>query len=218
MIFGYAHVYILNRRIEIIRTALLSVYKKEGIVEFARELQKLGWSILASSGTHKILAANGIFATDVASIVGEPILGHQVVTLSREIHAGLLAKDTPEDKKELERLGIKKIDLVCVDLYPLEDAIANGEPYEKVIELTDIGGPTLLRSAAKGGRIVIADPSRRKVVLDWLRAGEPNGDVFRMSLAALAERIVGDYCLTSGEYLNGRIRAETIKRTQIFLV
>ena len=106
-------------------TALISVYNKEGIVEFAKELADLGFKILASGGTAKVLAEAGIEVTDVATIVGGgPILGHRVVTLSREIHAGLLARDTDEDRAELERLKIPWIDLVCVDLYPLEEAIA----------------------------------------------------------------------------------------------
>jgi len=93
-------------------------------VEFAKELVALGFDILASGGTAKVLSEAGIKVTDVASLVGGgAILGHRVVTLSREIHAGLLARDTDEDCTELNRLHIPWIDLVCVDLYPLEEEI-----------------------------------------------------------------------------------------------
>lgn len=118
------------------RTALLSVYHKEGIVDFARELAALDFDILASGGTAKTLADASIPVRNVAELVGGgAILGHRVVTLAREIYAGLLARDTEEDRQELERLGIPRIDLVCVDLYPLEEELANPEATrESVIE------------------------------------------------------------------------------------
>ncbi|HYV33779.1 MAG TPA: bifunctional phosphoribosylaminoimidazolecarboxamide formyltransferase/IMP cyclohydrolase, partial [Candidatus Limnocylindria bacterium] len=101
------------------RTALLSVYNKSGIEQFAKELVDLGFKILASGGTAKALVDAGLEVQDIALLVGGgAILGHRVVTLSREIHAGLLARDVPEDRKELEDLKIPFIDLVCVDLYP----------------------------------------------------------------------------------------------------
>src|SRR3989344_3271265 len=106
------------------RMALLSVYNKEGIADFANELVNLGFKILASGGTAKELLSAGVEVTDVASLVGGgPILGHRVVTLSREIHAGLLARDADEDRAELNRLKIPWIDLVCIDLYPLQEEI-----------------------------------------------------------------------------------------------
>src|ERR1700690_510917 len=106
------------------KTALISVYNKEGIVDFARQIQDLGFNILASGGTAKVLSEAGLEVTDVASLVGGgAILGHRVVTLSREIHAGLLAPDTEEDQAELKRLNIPWIDFVCVDLYPLSEEI-----------------------------------------------------------------------------------------------
>lgn len=180
--------------------ALISVYRKEGMVEFARELVNLGWQLLASAGTAKAIAAAGLPVRDVAELVGPPILGHRVVTLSREIHAGLLA--TEEQRPELERLGIPWIDLVCVDLYRLSDEITRqGSTPESVRELTDIGGPTLLRSAAKSGRIVISDPADRAEVLRWIRDGDPaERHTFITQLAAKAEATVAEYCLTSATY------------------
>lgn len=183
------------------KTALLSVYNKEGIDRFALDLVRMGWDIISSGGTARFLRKEGIPARDVAEIVGPAILGHRVVTLSREVHAGLLAKDTPEDRAELERIKAPWIDLVHVDCYPLEEAIASGKTYDEVIEATDIGGPTILRSAAKGGRIVVSSASQRERVLKWLREGEPNSAAFRRTLAADAEFAVARYCLASGRYL-----------------
>ncbi len=182
--------------------ALLSVYDKTGIEAFARALTGRGWRIYASGGTAAALAAAGIAATDVSALVGgSAILGHRVVTLSREIHAGLLARPVPEDLAELDRLGVPFIDLVCVDLYPLTEEVGRpGSTSESVIDKTDIGGPTMLRSAAKGRRIVVSLPEQRAEVLRWLAAGEPDAAEFREALAARAEAVVADYCLASARY------------------
>src|SRR3989344_5718598 len=104
--------------------ALLASYEKNTpLLRLATLLEKNGWTLLGSSGTAKYLNENGISCRDVAEIVGKPILGHRVVTLSRELHAGLLAK--PEDGDELKSLGIEPIDLVYVTLYPLEKTAAD---------------------------------------------------------------------------------------------
>src|SRR3989344_9071387 len=164
------------------KTALLSAYKKtDELADFARALKDRGWDILASAGTVKFLAEKGIEATDVATIVGPPILGHRVVTLSREIHAGLLAK--PEDEPELQQLGIRRIDLVYVDLYPLEEEITKPSATEEsILEKTDIGGPALLRSAAKGRRIVLSSAAQFKPALEYIDANKED----KKYLAALA--------------------------------
>ena len=185
------------------KTALLSVYDKKGIANFARALGALGWNILASGGTAKCLKENKVAGRDIAEFVGEPILGHRVVTLSREIHAALLSRDTEEDNRELERIGISRIGLVCVDLYPLEETIKAGGTYEEVIEKTDIGGPAMLRSAAKGGKIVISCAEDRIKVFSWLKNGEPDGANFRRWLAGKAEVAVSNYCGVSARYLLG---------------
>jgi phosphoribosylaminoimidazolecarboxamide formyltransferase/IMP cyclohydrolase len=200
------------------KIALISVYNKEGIVEFGKQIIDLGFKILASGGTAKVLSDAGIEATDVATLVGGgPILGHRVVTLSREIHAGLLARDTEEDRKELSDLKIPFIDLVCVDLYPLSEEIAKwegtltrpagtlsqrerGEMVNAVLEKTDIGGPTMLRSAAKGRRIVICDPKDRTKVVEWLKGGEENKEEFINTLCAKVEYVIAEYCLTSARF------------------
>jgi phosphoribosylaminoimidazolecarboxamide formyltransferase/IMP cyclohydrolase len=184
------------------RKALISVYHKDGITEFAQGLVKLDFEIYASGGTAKHLKEAGIPVNDVATLVGGgAILGHRVVTLSREVHAGLLSRrNIQEDWDELEKLGIPVFDLVCVDLYPLKAEIAKPDcTLSSVIEQTDIGGPTMIRSAAKGQRIVICDPKDRQVVLNWLETGESNQD-FVEKLCAKGEYVISRYCATSANY------------------
>ncbi len=184
------------------KTALISVYDKTGIVDFAKSLVDLGWKIISSGGTAKHLMDAGIEVTDVAEITGMPaILSHRVVTLHPKIHGGLLALDTPEHMVELEKYGIPFIDLVCCDLYPLQDEVNNpNATRESVIEKTDIGGPTMLRSAAKGGRITICDVADRNKVIKWLKEGEANKEEFINNLRAKTEFVVANYCLVSARY------------------
>lgn len=186
--------------------ALLSVYDKTGIVEFAQGLLELGWKIYASGGTAKALAEGGVAVTDVSELVGGgAILGHRVVTLSREISAGLLADQaSAEDMAELSKLGLPVIDLVCVDMYPLEEAIAkDGVTAQDIIAQTDIGGPTMLRAAAKGRRIVLSHPAQRETVLGWLKAGRPEQSIFIENLAMRAEYEVARYVLASVKHMGG---------------
>ena len=186
--------------------ALLSVYDKIGIVDFARGLIELGWQVYASGGTAKAIQEAGIGVSDIAELVGGgAILGHRVVTLSREVAAGLLAdKDSAEDMAEMAELKLPIIDLVCVDMYPLEEAIAKpGVTKADVVQQTDMGGPTTLRAAAKGHRIVLSHAEQRQPVLEWLRAGKPDESTFLDSLAARAEYEVARYVLASARYLGG---------------
>lgn len=186
--------------------ALLSVYDKTGIAEFAKGLHELGWNIISSGGTAKVVAEAGVPVTDVAELVGgEAILGHRVVTLSREVHSGLLADtDKPEDLAELKERGIPFIDLVAVDMYPLEEEIASGHAtLASVIEKTDIGGPTMLRAGAKARRIVLSRASQRSEVLQWLENGKPNEKAFRDKLCAVAEYECARYILISAKYHGG---------------
>lgn len=186
------------------RVALLSVYDKTGIVEFALRLRALGFRIVASGGTATKLKDAGIPVKDVASLVGgKAILGHKVVTLSREIHAELLA-DYLTEMDELESLGLQPIDLVYCNLYPLEAEAAKPDATRaSVIKQTDIGGPTMLRSGGKGGRIVVCDPNDRERVLNWLEAGEPDRDDFLNALYVKVELTIGKYCLTAANYHSG---------------
>lgn len=180
--------------------ALLSVFDKQGIVEFARELLALDFGLLSSGGTAKVLREAGLPVTDVAEISGlPPILGHRVVTLVPQVHGGLLATEDMRD--ELSQLGYPWIDLCCVDLYPLHAAIAKPDATtESVIKDTDIGGPTMLRSAAKGRRITICDPTDRMKVISWLKEGKPNEAEFLTELCAKVEGTIADYCLASARF------------------
>lgn len=197
------------------QNALLSVYDKTGIAEFAKGLHELGWNIISSGGTAKVLAEAGVPVTDVAELVGgEAILGHRVVTLSREIHSGLLADaDKKEDLAELKDRGIPFIDLVAVDMYPLEEEIASGSAtLQSVIEKTDIGGPTMLRAGAKARRIVLSRPEQRTEVLAWLTDGKPNEIAFRDALCAVAEYECARYIMISARYHGGEEVAGWIGR------
>ena len=184
------------------KNALLSVYNKEGIVEFAQALVELGWTLYSSGGTAKKIADAKIPVQDVATLVGgEAILGHRVVTLSREVHGGLLARNIDIDIAELEKEGIPWIGLVCVDMYPLKEEIKKeGSTPESVIEKTDIGGPAMLRSAAKSRRITLCDANDRPRVIEWMKAGELNREEYLNYLAAKAEFAVANYCLSSAVY------------------
>ncbi len=170
--------------------ALISVYDKEGIVEFAAGLVKLGWNLIASGGTEDRISDAGIAVMDVAELVGgKAILGHRVVTLSREVGAGLLADmSEPKDLEELEALGIPVLGMVCVDMYPLEEEIAKPDSTPASVRAkTDIGGPTMLREGAKGGRIVLSLQSQRQEVLVWLQADKPDEAAMLGQLEATAE-------------------------------
>ncbi len=191
------------------KNALLSVYNKEGLEDLAVGLQEeLGWNLYASGGTARQIKEAGIPVTDVAELVGgKAILGHRVVTLSREVHAGLLAAPRIDMHiEELEALGIPFLGLVAVDMYPLKAAISAGLSEAEVTEMTDIGGPTMLRSAAKGRRIVLSRPEQRPVVLDWLREDRPDEENVVRTLAAMAEQEVMDYVRQSAEYIGSLVR------------
>jgi len=198
--------------------ALISVYDKEGITEFAEGLFKQGWKLYASGGTAQQIRDAKIPVSDVSELVGGgAILGHRVVSLSREVYAGLLADyDKPEDVAELKKLDIPFIDLVCVDMYPLEEEIAKaGVTVKDVIEKTDIGGPTLLRASAKGRRIVLSAQEQRKEVLQWLNDGKPDEGKFLEGLAARAEYEVTRYTMTLAKYMGGNEISGNIARLNV---
>ena len=182
------------------KNALLMVYHKDGISDFANGLINEGYTIYGSAGTVAHLSKEGVPATDIATIVGAPILGHRVVSLSREIFAGILARDTAEDQEELSKNNITWFDLVCVDFYPLQAELADPTHTKaSVIEKTDIGGPTAVRAAAKAGRVVVCDPADRERVLSWLSAGRPDEETFLDELSAKAEAVISRYTLASAE-------------------
>ncbi len=189
------------------KVALLASYgKDEPLLRLGKLLQDNGWELLGSAGTAKYLGQNGIPCRDVADMVGPPILGHRVVTLAREIYAALLA--TPADYGELASINVTPIDLVYVTLYPLEETIATGGSAEEVIEKTDIGGPTLLRAAAKGRRLTLSNPAQIDDLEAWIKGGCSDADREKLVIkfAAAAERRVAEYVTTSAQYWEGRIQ------------
>ncbi|MBI5353154.1 MAG: hypothetical protein HZB50_10990 [Chloroflexi bacterium] len=156
-------------------TAILSVHNKSGLIDFAKGLASLGWTLLASGGTAKLLRDNNISVTEVAEYTKSPeILGGRVKTLHPAVHGGLLARPTEEDHQQLLNLGWDYIDLVAVNLYPFEETIAKPTvTYADAIENIDIGGVTLIRAAAKNHERVtlVCDPSDYNSILNELRAG-----------------------------------------------
>lgn len=172
------------------RRALLSVYDKTGIAAFARGLCSLDFEIVASGGTAQLLADEGIPVTPLEELTGfAEMLGHRVVTLHPAIHGGILARrSVPEDVADLEMHGIEPIDLVCVNLYPFEQTVARFDvEWDEAIEKIDIGGPALLRAAAKNHADVI--PVCRPADYDRVLAGLREGGVSVETRRELAARV-----------------------------
>ena len=157
------------------KRALISVFYKDGIVELASFLHGAGWEILSTGGTSKHLQENNIPVIDVSSVTGFPeCLDGRVKTLHPAIHAGLLARrDVQSHVDTLQTLGLSTIDLVCVNLYPFFEKVQAGLSLEETVEFIDIGGPTMLRSAAKNYRdvIVLTDPADYAEAINGLKAG-----------------------------------------------
>ncbi len=154
--------------------ALISVSDKTGIVEFAKELEALGIQIISTGGTYKKLKEDGINAIEISELTDFPeCLDGRVKTLHPKVHAGILAmRSKPEHMKQLENLGIDTIDFVVVNLYPFKQTILKDNvTREECVENIDIGGPTMLRSAAKNYQdvSVITDPNDYEVVLNELK-------------------------------------------------
>ncbi len=155
------------------RNALISVYRKtRSVIRLAKKIENLGFRIYASEGTAKFLSKNKVKVVDISKLTGfPPILNHHVVTLHPKIHAGILAKETKKHEEELKRIRIPKIDLIIVDIYPVWEGIKSGS-LEKVLNLIDIGGPTMLRAAAKNfnnNRTVICEMKDANLVINQIK-------------------------------------------------
>ena len=173
------------------KQALISVSDKTGVVEFARSLSELGYHILSTGGTAKLLAQEGVQCQEVADYTGFPeMLDGRVKTLDPHIHGGILARRcVPEHMKAIADHGIDTIDIVCVNLYPFEQTIAKPDcTFELAIENIDIGGPTMIRAAAKNHEsvAVIVDPTDYNKVVSEIKA---NGEVKAETRLALAKKV-----------------------------
>ena len=170
--------------------ALISVSDKTGLVELARGLSALGIEILSTGGTASLLAKEGIKVVQVQDFTGAPeMLGGRVKTLHPKVHGGILARrKLAADQADVQRQGLQAIDLVVVNLYPFRDAVAKELPYEEVIENIDIGGPSMIRSAAKNAEYVtvVVDPGDYGVVLAELQQKREVHESTRRRLQARA--------------------------------
>lgn len=188
----------------ILRQALISVYDKTGVVELAQELSALGYRIISTGGTYKLLKENNLPVTYISDVTEFPeILDGRVKTLHPRIHGGILAKDTAEHRQQLQSIGGELIDLVIVNLYPFESVSQDpNATFDQVIENIDIGGPTLIRAAAKNhDRVtVICDPNDYASVLSQLKTGTLSS-AERKRLAAKAFAYTAYYDTLIAQYL-----------------
>ncbi len=195
--------------------ALLSVYDKTGIAAFARGLSELGWELVASGGTARHLEDDGLEVTRVEALTGVgEMLGHRVVTLHPNVHGGILARrDIADDLADLEEHEILPFDLVCVNLYPFEDAIARlGTSEAEAVEKIDVGGPAMLRGAAKNFAFVAAlcDPTDYEPLLAELRRSGSIATGTRRALAAKAFSTTAAYDAAIATYLADEGFPETL--------
>lgn len=189
--------------------ALISVSDKTGVVEFAKGLVALGWEILSTSGTMKLLKESGVPVTSVSDVTGFPeICDGRVKTLHPKIHGALLARrDIPEHMKELKDNDIETIDLVCVNLYPFRETIAKPDvTMEDAVEHIDIGGPSMLRSAAKNWEsvTVVCNPADYETILSEIKAGGNTTRETRLKLSAKAYTHTAEYDMAISTYMRAQ--------------
>jgi len=179
------------------KRALLSVYRKEGIVDLARGLAERGFEVLSTGGTAAELGKAGVKVRSVSDATGFPeILDGRVKTLHPAVHGGILARrDEPEHVAALEKHRIAPIDVVVVNLYPFEDKVAKGCPFDEALENVDIGGPTMVRAAAKNFRhvAVVVDPADYGLLLEQLDRKGGVDAATRLYFAQKAFRHTGRY-------------------------
>lgn len=189
--------------------ALISVSDKTGVVEFAKGLVALGWEILSTSGTMKLLKESGVPVTSVSDVTGFPeICDGRVKTLHPKIHGALLARrDIPEHMKELKDNDIETIDLVCVNLYPFRETIAKPDvTMEDAVEHIDIGGPSMLRSAAKNWEsvTVVCNPADYGTILSEIKADGNTTRETRLKLSAKAYTHTAEYDMAISTYMRAQ--------------
>lgn len=194
-----------------IRRALISVYDKSGIVDFARELEKLGIEIIATSGTFKILKEARIESLKkVSSITRFPeILGGRLKTEHPNLMGGVLAlRDNKEHMTELKRLGINLVDMVVCNVNPFDKSVESSVNFESALESIDVGGPNMIRAAAKNFKnvIVVVSPYRyNQIVKELSKKGNINVGI-RLSLAIEAFRLTASYDMAIEKFLERKLK------------
>ena len=189
--------------------ALVSVSDKSGLVPFVKGLQALGWEIIATGGTQRLLEESGVKTISISEVTGFPeICDGRVKTLHPKVHGGLLARrDLPEHMETLRENGIETIELVCVNLYPFKATIAKpGVTMEEAVENIDIGGPSMLRSAAKNWRdvTVVCDPADYDGILAEIRTGGNTTPETRLKLSAKAYSHTASYDMCIAGYMRAQ--------------
>jgi phosphoribosylaminoimidazolecarboxamide formyltransferase/IMP cyclohydrolase len=193
-----------------VRRALISMFDKTGVADFAAALVDMGVEIISSGGTARTLADAGVPVRQLQEWTGFPeMLGHRVVTLHPKVHGGILAlRDDPDHQADMAKYDIEPVDLVCVSLYPFEQAIAAEDcTPEQAIEMIDIGGPTMVRAAAKNHRFVtvVTDRGQYAAVLEDMRAHDGCvSDATRARLALEAFSLTAHYDSAISAYLADR--------------
>ena len=201
--------------------ALLSVYDKTGLVEFAEQLQKLGWSLLASGGTARVIQEAGLLVEEISDYTGSPeILSGRVKTLHPVIHGGILARDVPDDHLDLETIHASLIDLVVVNLYPFLKTISQPDvKLAEAIEMIDIGGVALIRAAAKNHErvTVVTDPQDYVLIIRELQQQGVCSLDTRKAMAVKAFTNTARYDTSIADYLNNKLQTKTDLQIPAFL-
>ncbi|WP_300408913.1 bifunctional phosphoribosylaminoimidazolecarboxamide formyltransferase/IMP cyclohydrolase [Lagierella sp.] len=191
--------------------ALISVYDKENIVEFAKELVGMGWDIISTGGSYRTLKEAGIEVEEVSNITKFPeILDGRVKTLHPFIHGGILfRRDNENDVKTLKEQGIESIDMVVNSLYPFKEVVSKGGSHEDIIENIDIGGPSMIRACAKNYKdcLIVTDKSQYEEVIERLKENKDDID-FRMDLAKRAFQLTASYDSLISDYFIGKSEEE----------
>ena len=197
------------------KRALISVSDKRGVVQFARELLEMGWEIISTGGTARALREADLEVKDISELTGFPeILEGRLKTLHPLVHGGILGRrDQPLHLQQMEEYGIETIDMVAVNLYPFPEVVSKeGVSLKDAIENIDIGGPTMVRAAAKNYQdvIIVVDPSFYSTVIEELRAGGDLALETRYNLAAEAFSHTAYYDSIISNYLRGRAAEEEL--------
>ena len=171
-----------------VKRAIISVSDKNGIVDFAKELSALGVEIISTGGTYKLLKENGLPVKEVSDVTGFPeMLDGRVKTLHPKIHAGILARrDLPDHMAAIKDKGIEPIDMVVINLYPFKQTVLKDpNDIENIVENIDIGGPSMIRAAAKNYQsvAVVTSPDQYAPILEQMKAGGLQEDLLKRLMA-----------------------------------